>query len=482
MSDESSSKRQEKRKRTRLNKDQLSVLETTFETKRYLSKSEVEGLASSLSITPYTVRIWFQNRRARVKKKPRSLSSPSSPQATQGAPAPAPGSSSVSPTHMNADPDPGPDALLEQYKSLTEYALKLKAKLDAKGVESPPLAPLPPPLAPSSPIQHTPYPQPQHQQVSTNDANPIPEPLALSVSVPISRTSPATATNSTGGDPAASVESLASPGVPPEMEATPMVLIPGQQNIYPPPTDAPQPAQPAPPPLIPAMAVATEEAPQAPPPPPAPPAAESLPPSGNVVSVTAPVKMLEDLPDPLLERLKNAGALTAELIPLIQSMASKSVTRETLDDQIRQLKTMQKLFTCQQKQKRQLETMIAHTSGGSLPSSVTQERVSVSAAAVPSQFMNGPCMLPPNLKAAIVKHLQNLQLEQNRQIETELAGINSQYERTVRRANASSAAHQNDDMISQTITETSTASSTHPAMDDVGNLSQSDLATLFPGL
>lgn len=48
--------------------DQVATMETIFEQRQYLSPMERESVASSVGLSPQQVRVWFQNRRQKVKQ------------------------------------------------------------------------------------------------------------------------------------------------------------------------------------------------------------------------------------------------------------------------------------------------------------------------------------------------------------------------------------------------------------------------------
>ncbi|ELT88638.1 hypothetical protein CAPTEDRAFT_152542 [Capitella teleta] len=57
-----------KRPRTAFNRDQLERLTREFDDSRYLSEDRRRKLASELSLSESQIKIWFQNKRAKVKK------------------------------------------------------------------------------------------------------------------------------------------------------------------------------------------------------------------------------------------------------------------------------------------------------------------------------------------------------------------------------------------------------------------------------
>ena len=57
-----------RKQRTPYTKAQLETMEEKYKNNQYLSISEREKLAKSLSLTEVQIKIWFQNRRAKDKR------------------------------------------------------------------------------------------------------------------------------------------------------------------------------------------------------------------------------------------------------------------------------------------------------------------------------------------------------------------------------------------------------------------------------
>lgn len=57
-----------KSKRTRFNDTQVNKLEVVFQTNNYPDSQMIERLAESLNVSTHTVTVWFQNKRAKLKK------------------------------------------------------------------------------------------------------------------------------------------------------------------------------------------------------------------------------------------------------------------------------------------------------------------------------------------------------------------------------------------------------------------------------
>ncbi|KAK0049892.1 homeobox protein engrailed, partial [Biomphalaria pfeifferi] len=58
----------EKRPRTAFTNDQLQRLKREFDDCRYLTETRRKNLADELGLTESQIKIWFQNKRAKIKK------------------------------------------------------------------------------------------------------------------------------------------------------------------------------------------------------------------------------------------------------------------------------------------------------------------------------------------------------------------------------------------------------------------------------
>jgi len=58
----------DKRPRTAFNGDQLTVLRREFDTSHYLTEERRQRLATELGLHESQIKIWFQNKRAKLKK------------------------------------------------------------------------------------------------------------------------------------------------------------------------------------------------------------------------------------------------------------------------------------------------------------------------------------------------------------------------------------------------------------------------------
>ncbi len=58
----------DKRPRTAFNSEQLNRLKREFEENRYLTEERRKNLAAELALNENQIKIWFQNKRAKLKK------------------------------------------------------------------------------------------------------------------------------------------------------------------------------------------------------------------------------------------------------------------------------------------------------------------------------------------------------------------------------------------------------------------------------
>ena len=58
----------DKRPRTAFNSDQLGRLKREFEENRYLNEERRKNLSEELGLNENQIKIWFQNKRAKIKK------------------------------------------------------------------------------------------------------------------------------------------------------------------------------------------------------------------------------------------------------------------------------------------------------------------------------------------------------------------------------------------------------------------------------
>ena len=66
--DKSSNASKDKRPRTAFSSEQLSRLKREFEENRYLTEERRKTLSDELGLNENQIKIWFQNKRAKIKK------------------------------------------------------------------------------------------------------------------------------------------------------------------------------------------------------------------------------------------------------------------------------------------------------------------------------------------------------------------------------------------------------------------------------
>nr|XP_053640705.1 homeobox protein E60-like [Cherax quadricarinatus] len=69
-------KKDEKRPRTAFTSDQLARLKKEFQENRYLTEKRRQDLARDLGLNESQIKIWFQNKRAKIKKQAKGQANP----------------------------------------------------------------------------------------------------------------------------------------------------------------------------------------------------------------------------------------------------------------------------------------------------------------------------------------------------------------------------------------------------------------------
>ncbi|KNC51425.1 uncharacterized protein AMSG_07617 [Thecamonas trahens ATCC 50062] len=124
-----------------------------------------------------------------------------------------------------------------------------------------------------------------------------------------------------------------------------------------------------------------------------------------------------------LTRMPQTEDAVRGIAPLAETGPGQSeISAKELQDEMAKLQMMQKMFTCQYRQRVLLDSQMMLELGRpqSHLAQLAPPPLPISLTAVPPQFMSGPCTLTPVQKAAMLKHLQALQAQQNSEMEREL--------------------------------------------------------------